>query len=245
MVGSAAASVPAEAADNGKVAEAVSASASEAPAVRDIKASSAVRPTKERVVQQPLIEASMSGPDLELADELSIANPRWSLAAGEDAPAAQAVAADDGSTADFVVVSDVNAAEIAAAADSGGDEPVIVVDETAAVAAASDPDAASGESASSDASSETGTDSELAVEPSDESTTAAIPQPAKAATSKGGSRNGRVTSAVNMRSGPDNGARVVGVIPAKASIKLIGGCKFWCNVEYKGRRGYIFKSFVR
>jgi hypothetical protein len=109
-----------------------------------------------------------------------------------------------------------------------------VVDETAAAASTATPEAQASETASA-----------ADAEPSDESTTAAIPKPAKAATAKGGGRNGRVTTAVNMRAGPDNGAKVVGVIPGKASIKVIGGCKFWCNVEYKGRRGYIFKSFVR
>ena len=33
-------------------------------------------------------------------------------------------------------------------------------------------------------------------------------------------------------------------IPAKTAVQVIS-CKSWCEIVYKGRRGFIYKSFVR
>lgn len=52
-----------------------------------------------------------------------------------------------------------------------------------------------------------------------------------------------VTSAVKMRARPANGAGVVAVVPDNASVGLVG-CQAWCEVVYKGRRGFIYKRFV-
>jgi hypothetical protein len=48
---------------------------------------------------------------------------------------------------------------------------------------------------------------------------------------------------VNMRSRPKSGSSVITVIPANATVQL-AGCKVWCEIVYKGRRGYIYKDFV-
>jgi hypothetical protein len=48
---------------------------------------------------------------------------------------------------------------------------------------------------------------------------------------------------VNMRSRPKSGSGVITVVPANATVQLVG-CKDWCEIVYKGRRGYIYKSFV-
>lgn len=191
----------------------------------NVQASPAVRPTGNRVTQQP----AASGAAPAGADELSIVDPRWSLASARKAQPADA----DQGTADYVVVSDVDAAEIAAAADSSGDEPVIVVDETAV-----------GQDTSQAVSSEASAAAADENVPSPEETAAIPAPPRNAETSSAGGRNGRITKAVNLRAGPDNGARVLGVIPARATVRIVG-CKMWCTVEYGGRRGYIFKSFVR
>lgn len=75
---------------------------------------------------------------------------------------------------------------------------------------------------------------------------AAAPKPAAPAdVSTDGLGRAVTTKAVNLRSGPDNGASVVAVIPAGASILAPASCKFWCRTVYDGQSGYIFKSFVR
>lgn len=69
---------------------------------------------------------------------------------------------------------------------------------------------------------------------------AAQPAPAKAT----GLQDAVTTKWVNMHAGPDNDAQVVTVVPANASIKAPASCKFWCEVEFKGQHGYIYKDFV-
>jgi len=52
-----------------------------------------------------------------------------------------------------------------------------------------------------------------------------------------------VTTAVNMRAGPDNDAAVLTVIPAGSEVEVIA-CEYWCEVVFAGERGWIYKSFV-
>ena len=61
---------------------------------------------------------------------------------------------------------------------------------------------------------------------------------------KQSTRTIRVNHGVNMRSRPESGSRVLTVVPKSASVELVG-CKLWCEVFYKGRRGYLFKDFVQ
>ena len=56
---------------------------------------------------------------------------------------------------------------------------------------------------------------------------------------------GRTTQAVNLRSAPTNGSRVMQVVPANAAIKTDDSCQHWCEVFYDGSKGYIYKSFIR
>lgn len=55
----------------------------------------------------------------------------------------------------------------------------------------------------------------------------------------------RVSAYVNMRSGPDNGASVVTVVPANAEIAAATDCQHWCKVVYEGRKGFIYKDYIR
>jgi uncharacterized protein YraI len=79
----------------------------------------------------------------------------------------------------------------------------------------------------------------------DEAETAAIPaaKPAAPAEDQGATENGRILRAVTMRSGPKKGAAAIGTIPAKAAVQVVS-CKSWCQVVYKGKRGWIYKSFL-
>ena len=49
--------------------------------------------------------------------------------------------------------------------------------------------------------------------------------------------------AANMRSRPKSGSSVVMVVPQSATVQLVG-CKVWCEIVYKGRRGYVYKDFL-
>lgn len=57
-------------------------------------------------------------------------------------------------------------------------------------------------------------------------------------------RSAPVRSDVNMRARPDNNAAVIMVVPAKSEVGLIG-CRHWCEVIFRGKRGWIYKGFVR
>jgi hypothetical protein len=53
----------------------------------------------------------------------------------------------------------------------------------------------------------------------------------------------RILRAVNLRISPKSGSRVIKVLPAGATVDLVG-CNIWCEVSYQGSRGFIYKSFV-
>lgn len=56
--------------------------------------------------------------------------------------------------------------------------------------------------------------------------------------------SGKIVRAVNMRSRPANGSQTVTVIPGGSSVGVIS-CRHWCQVEYDGRRGYVYKTFLQ
>lgn len=66
---------------------------------------------------------------------------------------------------------------------------------------------------------------------------------ADAAAGRAGMRPATVSSAVNMRAGPDNDAEVVRVLPARAGIDAEADCN-WCRVVHEGATGYVYKSFI-
>lgn len=52
-----------------------------------------------------------------------------------------------------------------------------------------------------------------------------------------------VKTAVNIRAGPDNDAPVVAVIPAGGPV-YVTSCKFWCEVVFNDKRGWIYNEFI-
>jgi Bacterial SH3 domain len=56
-------------------------------------------------------------------------------------------------------------------------------------------------------------------------------------------RTVQINRGANMRSRPQSGSSVLTVVPKAASVNLVD-CKVWCEVLYKGRRGYVFKDFA-
>ena len=59
----------------------------------------------------------------------------------------------------------------------------------------------------------------------------------------GPARSARIIKAVNMRARGQKGAKVLTVLPAGTAVSLYG-CDSWCEVSYKGRKGFVYKSFV-
>lgn len=53
-----------------------------------------------------------------------------------------------------------------------------------------------------------------------------------------------VTANVNMRAKPDNDASIVAVVPKGGDVGVIH-CEMWCEVTAAGKRGWIFKTFVK
>ena len=56
--------------------------------------------------------------------------------------------------------------------------------------------------------------------------------------------NGKIVRSVNMRSRPATGSSTITVIPGGSSVGVVS-CRYWCQVEYDGRRGYVYKSFLQ
>lgn len=67
---------------------------------------------------------------------------------------------------------------------------------------------------------------------------------AAAAADETATRKGRIRTAVNMRASPDKDAKVLAVVPAKASVSVIE-CKSWCRIAFDGQEGYVYKRYVR
>jgi SH3-like domain-containing protein len=50
---------------------------------------------------------------------------------------------------------------------------------------------------------------------------------------------------LNMRAGPSSAYSVVGSIPpTEGGIRVIGACRDWCNVEYKGVSGWVYHRYL-
>ncbi|MCY6383392.1 SH3 domain-containing protein [Hoeflea prorocentri] len=73
-----------------------------------------------------------------------------------------------------------------------------------------------------------------------------VPAPPVAATAlpEPGLVNAKTRKWVNMRSAPNNKARVLAVVPAQADIFADENCTRWCGVVYEGRKGFIYRTFI-
>jgi hypothetical protein len=74
-----------------------------------------------------------------------------------------------------------------------------------------------------------------------------LPQPAQANAKPqkvAAAGNGRTLRAVTMRSGPKKNAAAIATVPAKTSVQVMS-CKQWCEVVYNGKRGWIYKSYIK
>ncbi|ESZ51092.1 peptide-binding protein [Mesorhizobium sp. L2C054A000] len=71
--------------------------------------------------------------------------------------------------------------------------------------------------------------------------TQAKAKPQKVAAAAG---TGRILRTVTMRSGPQKNAAAMGTVPAKSSVQVVS-CKKWCQIVYNGKRGWIYKSYIK
>ena len=55
---------------------------------------------------------------------------------------------------------------------------------------------------------------------------------------------GRILRAVTMRTGPKKNAAAMVTVPAKTSVQVMS-CKQWCQIVYNGKRGWIYKSYIK
>ncbi|MER2533549.1 MAG: SH3 domain-containing protein [Rhizobiaceae bacterium] len=81
-----------------------------------------------------------------------------------------------------------------------------------------------------------------------ERTAALAPSPDKGPSSDKGQtadgRAGSIVSPVTLRARPAKGAKPIGTVPAKTRVQVFE-CKDWCRIEFDGKSGWVYKSFVR
>jgi hypothetical protein len=96
-----------------------------------------------------------------------------------------------------------------------------------------------------EASEPAATQSAPSPAPAAEEPNASQPEPAgdKANDTPKPTRTARVNTDVNMRAAPDNNAEVLAVAPRGSSVDVIR-CRAWCEVVFKGKRGFIYKGFI-
>jgi len=66
-------------------------------------------------------------------------------------------------------------------------------------------------------------------------------KPQKVAAAAG---TGRILRTVTMRTSPKKNAAAMGTVPAKTSVQVVS-CKKWCQIVYNGKRGWIYKSYIK
>lgn len=89
------------------------------------------------------------------------------------------------------------------------------------------------------------------LEPLEADDTANEPAAAKDGTQDGGEarsdpageRQGRINTAINLRSGPQRGAPVLATLEAGTKVTIYS-CKSWCEVAADGKRGYVYRRAV-
>ncbi|MER9595131.1 SH3 domain-containing protein [Mesorhizobium sp. M0244] len=55
---------------------------------------------------------------------------------------------------------------------------------------------------------------------------------------------GRILRSVTMRIGPKKNAAAILTVPAKTSVQVMS-CKQWCQIVYNGKRGWVYKSYIK
>ncbi|MDX8522187.1 SH3 domain-containing protein [Mesorhizobium dulcispinae] len=172
-------------------------------------------------------------------------NPRWSGAGGEPAPAvAETSPASPAQAAEKPATQNDKPTAAAFAESMSGN------DASAALAEVAAPPAAAGQSADAKKPDDKMDGAQTAAIPATkpqalDDQTAATEDQAKPDPEKiGAVANGRILRAVTMRAGPKQKAAAMLTVPAKTSVQVLS-CKKWCEIIYNGKRGWIYKSYVK
>lgn len=80
-----------------------------------------------------------------------------------------------------------------------------------------------------------------AVAPASAARPGAEPSGAEQAEARG--ENGRINTAINLRSAPQRGASVLATLEAGTKVTVYS-CKSWCEVAANGKRGYVYRRAV-
>ncbi len=59
-----------------------------------------------------------------------------------------------------------------------------------------------------------------------------------------GGRTSTIVTDARIRRGPSTGHGVIGTVAAGKQVQVYG-CKSWCEISYDGKRGFVYKRFVR
>ncbi|RJT35081.1 SH3 domain-containing protein [Mesorhizobium waimense] len=170
---------------------------------------------------------------------LAANDPRWSDANTEAAPAPSSTAAAASRQAASQPTDDSVKPSVAAFAEPAAKNN----DATTALSAVAAPeDAATDDSMDGAQTAAIPTPkpqvAAAAAGQADDSQAQAKPQKASAAAT------GRILRAVTMRAGPKQKAAAMLTVPAKTSVQVIS-CKKWCQIVYNGKRGWVYKTYVK
>ncbi|MFI0844978.1 SH3 domain-containing protein [Mesorhizobium sp. IMUNJ 23232] len=72
----------------------------------------------------------------------------------------------------------------------------------------------------------------------------AVEQPAAEKKVASAGRPGRTARSVTMRAKPDDRGGVLGTVPGRADVQVVS-CASWCEIVYKGKRGFVYRKFLR
>ncbi len=172
-------------------------------------------------------------------------NPRWNGTGGEPAPAAaDAPPASSAQAADKPATQSDKPAVAAFAESAPANDASSALSKVAAPAATNDPPTTEKKADDKMDGSQTAAISATKPQALDDQTAAtedqAKPDPEKVSAVA----NGRILRAVTMRAGPKQKAAAMLTVPAKTSVQVLS-CKKWCEIVYNGKRGWIYKSYVK
>ncbi len=191
------------------------------------------------------------------APEAKAAQPATNVAASAPAPAIQPSNPSAGQSGKAAAIADPVSAQAAATAPDQPDEAEVEplassdprwVDPAKAGGAAkmagdpAKPAASPAQNGASIVNAYAGTDA------ADQGATAAIPGPkpeaeAKAAETKATARAVRTLRAVTMRARPNDRGNALTTVPGRTEVQVVS-CDRWCEVIYKGKRGFVFRRFL-
>ncbi|MGX8010038.1 SH3 domain-containing protein [Mesorhizobium sp. ORM8.1] len=171
-------------------------------------------------------------------------NPRWT-ASGAQTPPAQPEAQPASSGSGQAAAPEQKSTDTAFAEPAAGNDASTALSVVAAPASASETPADAKQPDDKDGARTAAIpETQPQVPDAQPATADSAAEPKPKAHKVSAASNGRILRAVTMRSGPKKGAGAIGTVPAKASVQVMS-CKKWCEIVYNGKRGWVYKSYVK